>query len=186
MMFRRAEPRPTRDRARVLVIDDDPLFRSLLVTLLRKDYIVSVAGEGSEGFHKALEHPPDAAVIDIQMPGWDGLRTLQAFRSHPALSATKIVILTSDASKETVLAAIEGGANDYVIKTSFSRDEFHQKVRKLLSQRSLTKHAQPPAPAGPKVPVASNAVPAPVPAGSVPDDAEDRRSALQQLIDAWE
>jgi len=118
-------------RTRILVIDDDPLFRSLIVSLLRKDYFVSVASEGSEGYYKALEYPPDIAVIDIQMPGWDGLKTLSEFRKHPALANVKTVILTSDASKETVLAAIQGGANDYVIKTSFSRTEFTEKLEKL-------------------------------------------------------
>jgi CheY-like chemotaxis protein len=119
-------------RARVLVVDDDPLFRSLIVSLLRKDYLVSVSSDGSEGFYKALEHPPDIAIIDIRMPGWDGLRTLRAFRSHPSLNRVKAVMLTSDASKESVLAAIHGGANDYIIKTSFSKAEFYQKLEKLV------------------------------------------------------
>ena len=66
-------------RARILVIDDDPLFRSLIVSLLRKQYYVSVASNGSEGFYKALEQPPELAIIDVQMPVWDGLKTLRAF-----------------------------------------------------------------------------------------------------------
>ncbi|QDU09145.1 PleD family two-component system response regulator [Gimesia aquarii] len=116
---------------RVLVIDDDPLFRNLMVSFLRREYIVSVASDGSEGFYKALEYPPDVAIVDVQMAVWDGLQTLKAFRSHPTLSQTKIIMLTSDASKETVVAAIHGGANDYIIKTSFSKSEFLEKVRKF-------------------------------------------------------
>lgn len=117
---------------RILVIDDDPLFRSLIVSILRTEFHVAVASEGSDGYYKALEHPPDVAIVDIQMPGWDGLKTLKAFRCHPVLSKVKILILTSDASKETVLAAIHGGANDYVVKTSFSKDELYKKLTKLL------------------------------------------------------
>tara|TARA_R110002111_G_scaffold262289_1_gene337772 strand:+ start:49030 stop:49638 length:609 start_codon:yes stop_codon:yes gene_type:complete len=117
--------------ARVLVIDDDPLFRNLMVSFLRREYIVSVASDGSQGFYKALEYPPDIAIVDVQMAVWDGLQTLKAFRSHPLLSQTKIIMLTSDASKETVIAAIQGGANDYIIKTSFSKSEFLDKVRKF-------------------------------------------------------
>ena len=123
--------------ARILVIDDDPLFRSLIVSLLRKDFMVSVASEGSEGFYKALEHPPDLAVVDIKMPGWDGLKTLKAFRNHPSLSHVKIVILISDTSQETVLSAIHGGVNDYVIKSSFSKEEFYRKLEKLLTTFTL-------------------------------------------------
>ncbi|QDV50569.1 response regulator transcription factor [Gimesia fumaroli] len=122
--------------ARVLVIDDDPLFRNLMVSFLRREYIVSVASDGSEGFYKALEYPPDIAIVDVQMAVWDGLQTLKAFRSHPVLSQTKIIMLTSDASKETVVAAIQGGANDYIIKTSFSKMEFLEKVRKFTQPGS--------------------------------------------------
>lgn len=123
--------------ARVLVIDDDPLFRNLMVSFLRREYIVSVASDGSEGFYKALEYPPDIAIVDVQMAVWDGLQTLKAFRSHPTLSQTKIIMLTSDASKETVIAAIHGGANDYIIKTSFSKSEFLEKVRKFTQSDSV-------------------------------------------------
>ena len=67
---------------RVLIIDDDPLIRTLLVSALRKECFVAVAAEGAEGFSKALELKPDMAVIDVNMPGWDGLKTLEAFRGH--------------------------------------------------------------------------------------------------------
>lgn len=129
-------------RIRVLVIDDDPMFRSLLLSLLRKEYLVSVASDGSAGYYKALQHPPDVAIVDIQMPGWDGLTTLTEFRKYPALADVQVMMLTSDASRETVLAAIEAGANDYVIKTSFSKEEFYRKLDKLVADtprgRALT------------------------------------------------
>ena len=130
-------------RARILVIDDDPLFRSLIVSLLRKQYYVSVAGDGSEGFFKALEQPPELAIIDVQMPVWDGLKTLRAFRSHPALAMVKTMILSGDANKDTVLAAINDGANDYVIKSSFSKTEFLVKIVNLLSRTATQQVAVP-------------------------------------------
>ncbi|WP_339674186.1 response regulator transcription factor [uncultured Gimesia sp.] len=129
--------------ARVLVIDDDPLFRNLMVSFLRREYFVSVASDGSEGFHKALEYPPDIAIVDVQMAVWDGLQTLKAFRSHPTLAHTRIIMLTSDASKETVIPAIQGGANDYIIKTSFSKAEFLEKVRRF-AQPGATRVANTP------------------------------------------
>jgi CheY-like chemotaxis protein len=117
---------------RVLIIDDDPLIRTLLVSTLRKDCLVAVAAEGSEGYLKALELNPDVAVIDVNMPGWDGLKTLETFRSHPDLKNVKVIMLTADASKQTVMAAIHGGAHDYIIKTSFSRVDFHRKLNRLV------------------------------------------------------
>jgi CheY-like chemotaxis protein len=122
------KPTPTR----VLIIDDDPLIRTLLVSTLKKDCLVAVAAEGSEGFHKALELTPDVAVIDVNMPGWDGLKTLEAFRAHPGLKSIKVIMLTADASKQTVMAAIHGGAHDYLIKTNFSKADFYRKLNRLV------------------------------------------------------
>lgn len=120
-------------RPRILIIDDDPLFRSLIVSVLRSDFVVAVAADGEEGYYKALEHVPDLAVVDVQMPGWDGLRTLKTFRSQPSLASVPVVMLTGDASKDTVLAAIQAGANDYVIKVSFSKEDFLAKLNRLLN-----------------------------------------------------
>lgn len=151
-------------RYRILVIDDDPLFRSLILALLRKDYIVSVAGEGAEGYHKAVEHAPDLAVIDVQMPGWDGLKTLRAFRGHPSLVDVPVVMLTGDASRETVVAAVQAGADDYVIKTTFQKQEFLQKLERLLAGRHKlavpgggAAVVAPVLPPGPSVPTATAA-----------------------------
>ena len=109
------------NRHRILIVDDDPLFRALVQSTLREDYLVFVADGGAEGLRKALRHPPSVAIIDIKMPDWDGLKTLARFRREPALSDVKVMMLTSDASKETVVAAVQAGANDYLIKTGFSR-----------------------------------------------------------------
>src|SRR5262245_11193434 len=99
------------NRARVLVIDDDPLFRSLMTSSVRGDVLRPVAAGGSEVYYKGSEHPPQLAIIDVQMPGWDGLRTLQAIRAHQALAKVPVMMLTSDASRQTVIAAIQCGAN---------------------------------------------------------------------------
>lgn len=184
-------------RARILVIDDDPLFRSLIVSLLRKEFLVSVASEGSEGFYKSLEHPPDIAIVDIQMPGWDGLKTLEAFHKHPFLNRVKILIMTSDSSRETVVAAMHGGASDYVVKSSFSKDELYTKLHQLL-RASVSLAPEKPAPAQPApvaVPSSEDAAAAVVP--EIQQVASDEFLAtndheelldlgLQEIIDAWD
>jgi CheY-like chemotaxis protein len=127
-MQKSCQSRPTR----ILIIDDDPLIRTLLVSALRKECLVAAAAEGSEGFHKALDLKPDVVVIDVNMPGWDGLMTLEAFRAHPTLKDVKVIMLTADASRQTVMAAIRGGANDYLIKTNFSKADFGRKLNRLV------------------------------------------------------
>ena len=178
------------NRARILVIDDDPLLRSVIVSLLRKNYDVDVASEGSEGYYQALENPPDAIVLDIQMPGWDGLQSLKAIRNHPLLQHVKIMMLTSDASKETVLAAIHGGADDYVIKTSFSKEEFVEKLGCLLPVNPVDDALSAILPTDPeidKTPSTSVAL-----AGNVKSSPADTSrpvsedDSAQEIIDSWE
>jgi PleD family two-component response regulator len=123
---------PGMNRHRVLVIDDDPLFRSLIMSILGKEYFVSAASEGSEGYYKAIEQPPRLIIVDVLMPGWDGLRTVEAIRAHQDLAHIPIMILTSDASRETVVAAIERGANDYVLKTTLTRENLLKKTHQLI------------------------------------------------------
>jgi len=187
-------------RPRILIIDDDPLFRSLIVSVLRADFVVAVASDGEEGYYKALEHAPDLAVVDVQMPGWDGLKTLKMFRSQPSLATIPVVMLTGDASKDTVLAAIHSGANDYVIKVSFSKEEFLGKLNRLLhltpgppSKPAPAKSHSPPAPAlATSVPVAPPmAITAPSAAAmhhaeTVASEVADRDDKLEQVLDGWE
>jgi CheY-like chemotaxis protein len=175
-------------RPRILVIDDDPLFRSLILSLLRRDYVVSVASDGAEGFYKALEHPPAVVVIDVQMPGWDGLKTLKAFRAHPVLREVRAIILTADASRGTVLAAIQGGAHDYVVKTSFSHDEFCRKLARLLSENESAPSAEDTALAPSEGRIGTSRIleRITVPAEAEADARDSEHQRLQQIIDGWE
>ncbi len=128
---------PMPRKARVLVIDDDPLFRNLIAGLLKNYYAVTTAESGSEGLKLALERAPHAVLIDVRMAGWNGLTTLQKFREHPELAATKTAMLTGDASRETVVAAIRSGADEYIVKTNFSKTELLNKLGELLATSSL-------------------------------------------------
>lgn len=172
------------DRVRVMVVDDDAVFRNFLATILRRDYLVSVASQGLEAFRKACEHPPRLLVIDIQMPGWDGLKTIQAFRAHPSLSRVGIMVLTSDTTRQTVEAAIRAGADEYLVKTGFSTSEFLLKLtqlRRRLDERIMLPPAR--AQATPVVPpeaLLSGSPPELPPALSEP------MHNLQEVLDSWE
>lgn len=181
-----------RDRARVLVIDDDPLFRNLIVSLLRRNFIVAVAHSGQEGLQKALEHPPDVAVIDYQMPGWDGLETLAAFRKYSSLEKVRKIMLTAEAGREVVIAAIQSGASDYVIKRSFNREEFEAKVERQLRQCYVILPKTAPTLRRSMAPSAEDTPPVaalPISAlSTLPDPHSETApdTALQAMIDSWE
>jgi len=180
-------------RRLILVVDDDPLFRSLMVSVLRDDFDVAVASDGADGYYKALDRVPDVAVLDIQMPGWDGIKTLKAFRSHPALAHVKVAVLTSDASRETVLAAVQAGADDYIIKTAFSRDGFREKLEHLLDQPSSVEvpEFESSETSGMSVPLRDDIGPDRELVGITSSDAKrvgwaGSEDLLQDAIDAWE
>jgi len=171
-------------RTRVLVIDDDPQMRNLLVAFLRRDHIVAVAKDGEEGFQKACEHPPDVAIIDIQMPGWDGIKTLQAFRGHPVLRNVRALVLTADSSRHTVMAAIQAGASDYIVKSVMTREGLAKKVQiaretpvPKFFAHSATSLADSDSADG--LPVYAPATAQ----GAVPASPETK---LQDLVDSWE
>ena len=167
-------------RARILVMDDDPLFRSLLTATLRKEYLVSVAADGAEGYAKALEHAPDLAVVDLQMPVRDGLAVLKMFRAHPALRNVPVVMLTGDSTKGSVVTAIQHGVNDYVIKTSFNKAEFLQKIARLLPA-NLQPVAEAPRPAVSPRPHEEHRQSVSAPAGTPVVEKQ-----MQSMLDNWD
>jgi CheY-like chemotaxis protein len=114
------------------MIDDDPLLRALVCRLLKRDYTVHAACDGVEGFLRAKSFRPEAAIIDMQMPKWCGLKTLRAFRGNPVLRPVPILFLTADTSRHTVTAAIADGANDYMPKAILTRAELCRRLERLL------------------------------------------------------
>jgi len=100
---------------RILVIDDDPAVTRLLKRgLFYEGFSVILAGSGEAGLILARDYPPDLVVLDIVLPGIDGLEVLR--RLHAADPQLPILILTAkDAPADQVLG-LESGADDYVVK----------------------------------------------------------------------
>jgi CheY-like chemotaxis protein len=170
-------------RARVLVVDDDPMIRQLVTGVLRKDYLVAVANDGLDGFNRALEHAPDVVLLDVQMPNWDGLKTLRAFRQHPQLRKVPVIMLTVDSKKSTVLTAIQAGASDYIIKADMSPEKLQAKLIRVLAMGAAPV-ASPHTTLKPQ-PVAVPAAIAPAPVKMIPTSTFDEK-AVQAILDTWE
>ena len=105
------------DQIRVMVVDDHPLVRSGLMQLLSaEEGIEVVAGvtSGREALEMVVEAAPDLVLMDVSMPGMDGIAAArEILQRRPS---TRIVMLTSYAEQETVMAALDAGAIGYLLK----------------------------------------------------------------------
>jgi DNA-binding NtrC family response regulator len=105
----------------VLVVDDEEIMREILEALLtREGYDVRMASDGAEGLEIARSGPVDAAVVDVMMPGMDGLTVLDELKKIDEDIA--VIMITAFASVETAIAAMKRGAFDYITKP-FKNDE---------------------------------------------------------------
>jgi DNA-binding NarL/FixJ family response regulator len=102
---------------RILIVDDHPLTRSALSALL-KQHDFDVVGEASDGEHaieRARELNPDLILLDLSMPGMNGLEALPKLRE--AAPGSEVVVLTASGTEDNLLGAIRGGAAGYLLKS---------------------------------------------------------------------
>jgi DNA-binding NtrC family response regulator len=126
---------PVSTRGAILVIDDEEMMRDILQTLLaREGYEVRLASSGTEGLDLARATPFDAAIVDIMMPGLDGIATLDELKRIDEDLA--VIIVTAYASVENAIAAMKTGAFDYVTKP-FKNEQLLVVVRNAMERRRL-------------------------------------------------
>ncbi|HTJ38122.1 MAG TPA: response regulator transcription factor [Dactylosporangium sp.] len=104
---------------RVVVVDDEALIRSGLRMLIERENdleLVGEAGDGGAALELIRRVRPDVALLDLRMPGLDGLQTLRAIADDPLLQATRVVVVTTFETDENVFAALQAGAAGFVLK----------------------------------------------------------------------
>ncbi len=103
--------------ARILVVDDDLFNLKLAVTVLTQaGHEVLSAGGGEEGVAAALAHAPDLVLMDVQMPGMDGVSALRRLRADPRTAALKVVALTALTMKGDRERLLAEGFDGYLEK----------------------------------------------------------------------
>jgi DNA-binding NarL/FixJ family response regulator len=102
---------------RILIVDDHPLTRSALAALLRQhDFdVVGEAADGEQAIERATELNPDLILLDLSMPGMNGLEALPKLRA--AAPESEVVVLTASGTEDNLLGAIRGGAAGYLLKS---------------------------------------------------------------------
>lgn len=110
----------TLDRQRVLVVDDEPDTVSLLKSILRIGGLnVLSAVNGHEALKKATDHNPDLVLLDLMMPEMDGW---EVFRFLKQMSDVPVIIISARAEKDSVVAGLLQGADDYITKPFFNSE----------------------------------------------------------------
>lgn len=124
------------DNSHILIIEDDSSVCELLFTCLSKaGYRVSIAQSGEAGLSQIEEDPPEAMVLDLNLPGMNGLDVCRAMRRDPWMSRIPVLMLTGQAEEDDVVAGLEVGADDYMTKP-FSPKLLTARVKSLLRRRS--------------------------------------------------
>jgi len=122
------------DRRQILIVEDSPTMRQLLVFALRrlKDVEIVEAQDGMDGLRKVSSDHYDLALIDINMPVMDGLKLISLIRGDDNLRDIPICVITTEGAKEDRERALSLGANEYLTKPI-------QANRVLAVARSLLK-----------------------------------------------
>lgn len=103
--------------ARILIVDDDPDIRSFLqYNLDAKGYITAVAEDGFEAMRLARSFHPDLILMDVMMPGKDGITVLKELRQTPGFESTAIILLTALSDEQHEISGLQKGADDYIAK----------------------------------------------------------------------
>jgi len=127
------------DEAKILVVDDEERIRRLLKMYLeREDYIVDDAENGEKALEMALAEDYDLILLDLMMPGIDGIEVCEEIRKH---KATPVIMLTAKGEEANRVSGFEAGTDDYIVKP-FSPREVVLRVKALLRRSSSTKFLQ--------------------------------------------
>ncbi len=117
---------------RILTVDDMSTMRKIIRTILNQLGYTNVeeAGDGKEGLFKLRGSKFDLVLLDWNMPEMDGLTMLKEIRNDPQLKDIPVIMVTAEAKKENVLAAIQAGANNYIVKP-FTPEVLKDKIEKV-------------------------------------------------------
>ncbi|WP_432968926.1 response regulator [Dactylosporangium sp. CA-233914] len=170
---------------RVLLADDQALLRGtfrLLIDSCEDLEVVAEAADGAEAVALARAHRPDVVVMDVRMPGTDGLAATETICADPALAATRVLILTTFENDEHVARALRAGASGFLGKY-VTTDALLDAVRTVAAGQSLL------SPGATKALIAQFlAIPPPAPAPATPGFAEltnREREVMKLAAEGW-
>lgn len=130
--------------AKILIVDDEPdIVWSVRYTLNDEGYEVLTAGCGADALRLAHHFQPDLVILDMVLPDGDGTQVCHALRRDQWLAAVPILFLSRRSSIADRINALNGGADDYLVKP-FDFGELKARISALLRRAARTRHGDPP------------------------------------------
>jgi two-component system phosphate regulon response regulator PhoB len=118
--------------SKILIVEDDPDIRELLRFNLEKaGYTLFLAEDGEKVLALARKHSPELILLDLMLPGVDGLEVCRTLKKDPELQRIPIIMVTAKGEEMDRVVGLELGADDYVVKP-FSLREVVLRIRKVL------------------------------------------------------
>ena len=125
----------------IVIADDDPTIIDLVkMRLTMAQYHVVATHDAKTALEMVRTLKPLAAILDVQMPGGGGLSALAKIKADPKISNVPVMMLTGERNAETVMLAMEGGANDYMVKP-FLPDVLFERVSRMVSKAAKPANA---------------------------------------------
>jgi two-component system phosphate regulon response regulator PhoB len=122
-------------KAVILIVEDEEDIQELLsLAMAKENWHLEAAKSGEEGLARLKQKPPDCVILDIMLPGMDGFRVLKKIRGEPGLKGVPVIITTARGEEADIVAGLELGADDYVVKP-YSPKVLIARVRAALRRR---------------------------------------------------
>lgn len=118
-------------RPKVLIIEDEPAIRRLVQEALQSRYEIHEAVDGLDGLTQAQAVKPDLIILDLRMPGLDGLSVLRKLKAHPETAGILVVIVSVHGETDMLIEGQRAGASDHLIKP-FDINELRRVVSRHL------------------------------------------------------
>ena len=123
-------------RENILVVEDEEEIQELVrYNLAKEGYLVSCAASGEEALQKAQRKLPNLVVLDLMLPGLDGLEVCKVLKADPATREVRVVMLTAKGEEADIVAGLELGADDYITKP-FSPRVLIARIRAVLRRKA--------------------------------------------------
>ena len=119
------------DKNTILIVDDDPMYISFLINVLKNDYILLVAKDGFSAIALTVEHLPDLILMDVDMPGMDGHELFLSLQTLDATKTIPVIFLTARETQADEKMGLELGAVDYILKSK-SPDIIRMRIRNQI------------------------------------------------------